>query len=137
MDYARKMKQVLNAIGIRTVEEPILLSSEHQMRRTHSDMTQINNQFLSTTDSAISSSKSDSNINRRYSEPSVMRDLNQYRINFSRFPRRSSSLESILSKMSHNSGFFLTPPPMTSPDILSMRSSNSFHKSTDFLTIPL
>jgi hypothetical protein len=39
--------------------------------------------------------------------------------------------------MSHNSGFFLTPPPMTSPDILSMRSSNSFHKSTDFLTIPL
>ena len=129
MDYARKMKQVLDAIGIRTAEEPNPSDSEPQMRRTHSDMTQI----LMKSNAMICLSKSDSNLRRRYSEPSVLSQTNVYSIK-SNFSRRSSSLESILSKISRVSGIASTPPPITTCE--TMNSSQSYQKSTDFLNVP-
>ena len=125
----RKMKQVLDFIGIHTVEEPNVSTSESQIRRTHSDITQI----LMKSNAMICLSKSDSNIRRRYSEPSFLSQSNPFspQINFS---RRSSSLESILSKISRSSGMASTPPLFTTSE--SMKSSLSLQKSTDFLNVP-
>ncbi|CAG2116706.1 unnamed protein product, partial [Medioppia subpectinata] len=84
MDYMRKMRQVLEAIGVRTTEEPNISATELHMRRTHSDITQINHKLYS----QMSSSKSDSNIRRRYSEPIVCGSMNPYSANSSNFSRR-------------------------------------------------
>lgn len=125
MDYARKMKQVLDAIGIRTIEEPTP-TSELQMRRTHSDVTQI----LLKSNPVLSSSKSDSNLRRRYSEPSVFAHLNAFSP-ISNFSRRSSSLESILSRISRSGHTSITPPISTQEAITSFNDQKS-----EFLSVP-
>ena len=127
MDYARKMKQVLDAIGIRTIEEPIANSCELQMRRTHSDVTQI----LMKSNPVLSSSKSDSNLKRRYSEPSVFERLNAYPLISSNFSRRSSSLESILSRISR-SGHVSVTSPITTAEVMSSLND----QKSDFLNVP-
>ena len=127
MDYARKMKQVLDAIGIRTIEEPTANTSELQMRRTHSDVTQI----LMKSNPTLSSSKSDSNIRRRYSEPSVFEHLNAFPLISSNFSRRSSSLESILSRISR-SGHVSINSPMTTHEAISPLND----QKSEFLNVP-
>ncbi|XP_054155077.1 transmembrane and coiled-coil domain-containing protein 4-like isoform X2 [Oppia nitens] len=130
MDYVRKMKQVLEEIGVRTVEEPNVTTNECFMRRTHSDITQMTQKL----DAMIVSSKSDSNLGRRYSDPLVVCQLNALSKQSANISRRSSSLESILSKVSRNSiGMTCSSPTTTSPELI---KNSIYRKSTDFLNVP-
>ena len=127
MDYARKMKLVLSSIGIRTNEQ-LNDVPDVCIRRTHSDMAQIARYLES--ENSYRAYKSHCMLRRRYSEPNLKFD--RLNMKYLGLTRRSSSLESILSRISKSSGVMtMNSPGTNSPDLLSIRTSLSFQRSPE------
>ena len=112
MDYAANMNDVLRTIGIRTSEE----MSHYNMRKCRSEMQHVAPSRLNDQSANI-----DAKFPRRFSEPCIASIASdQFEANNRcTLPRRSSSLESILSKASRSSGVAMSP--ISTPDVLTMK----------------
>lgn len=124
MDYSKKMTEVLLNIGIRTNED-ITKPTECHIRKCVSDLPHLGTLSLAHK-STLRASKSDSSLFRRFSQDSDRTWKN--------IERRSSSLESILSKLSASSGGALSP---VNAPVSCINKSPSFQKSSEnLLNIP-
>lgn len=137
MDYARKMTEVLEAVGVRTTET-VHRTEPSYMRKCYSDMPHIMKLTLKPQSShpITRICKSEMNLRRRYSEPCSPNYYSAKEHTIFDKMRRSSSLESVMSRCSRSSGVIFSP--VSTPDILTMRisSSRSFQRSSDLLCLP-
>ncbi|RWS12442.1 transmembrane and coiled-coil domain-containing protein-like protein [Dinothrombium tinctorium] len=126
MDYYAKMPLVLEAVGVRTNED-LTKRDAKTMRKCFSGLPHTVEKSSSsfTINSSLRLSKSETNFSRRFSSPCYIGE--EVSVNI---PRRSSSLESVLSKIS--SGVAMTPS-ISHSDNLSHKLSKSlsFQKPLD------
>ncbi|RWS32023.1 transmembrane and coiled-coil domain-containing protein-like protein [Leptotrombidium deliense] len=127
-DYPNKMPSVLEAVGVSTTED-LTKKESAAIRKCFSGLPNIVR--FSTPQSSLQSTlrlcKSELNIYRRYSSPCFSEDELML---CTMIPRRSSSLESVLSKLSRCSGLAMSPSMSNVDDLAhKLPHSLSFQKT--------